>query len=118
MSIVRPQAPPVFPKPPREFKARGPGGFPIGERTRRRQRENRELAKLDIRQCEIRIPGICLRNKMLTWAHSKKSRFLVTKRDWQEAARSCLTCHQHIEAAGHTAMRAIVLAAIRARKKS
>lgn len=103
---------PVFPKPKREFKARGPGGFPVGKRTEKRKSENRKLDKLGIKECEIRIPGKCVRHIMLTWAHSKKSRFLLNDKDWQEAARACLPCHDHIEALGHKEMHRLVTEAI------
>lgn len=105
-----------FFKPPRTFPKRGVNGFPIGPRTKRRQKENRELNKLKIDRCEIRIPGICQDRYYLTWAHASKSRFLVTSDDWQRAARSCLSCHQHIEKMSHKDMRAVVVAAISQRR--
>lgn len=116
MSIVKPAQTGAFFKPPREFKKRFPGGMPIGKQTERRAAENRQLAKHKINRCEIRIEGVCADNVMLTWAHSKKSRFLTTSKDWQEAARSCLPCHQHIEALPHKEMAAIILAAIKRRR--
>lgn len=103
---------PEFPKRPREIKQRFSNGFPVGKRTEKRRAENRKLDKLKIKECEIRIPGICVRHILLTWAHSKKSRFLVLDKDWQEAARSCLPCHDHIEAMPHDKMEKIVKAAI------
>lgn len=105
-----------FFKPARIFKRRGLNGFPIDPRTNRRAKENRKLAKLKISRCEIKIKGICVHDRLLTWAHSKKSRFLVTSKDWQEAARACLPCHQHIEAKSHLEMRKLIVAAIRKRK--
>lgn len=114
MSFVKQEGP--FFKPPRVFSKRGVNGFPIGPRTRRRQAENRKLNRLNIRHCEIQIPNICVRNRMLTWAHSRKSRFLITSRDWQEAAKCCLPCHQYIEALPHKEMKRIVTEAIKRRK--
>jgi hypothetical protein len=106
----------AFFKPPREFKKRGPGGFPIGKRTKERAEANRDMNKQGIRRCEIRIEGVCVGTIMLTWAHPTKSRYIVTKKDWRTAARCCLPCHQHIEALSHKKMKAIVLAAIAKRK--
>jgi hypothetical protein len=115
MSIVKPQREAFF-KPPREFKKRGVGGFPIGPRTERRAKENRELGKLKITRCEIRIKGICVDRIMLTWCHSLKSRFILDSKHWQEAARGCLPCHAYIEKLPHKEMAAIIRAAIKRRK--
>lgn len=115
-SMVKRQQEGAFFKPPREVKRRSANGFPIGKRTEKREAENRKLNRLKISECEIRIPGICVRHIMLTWAHSKKSRFLVLDRDWREAARCCLPCHDHIEALPHREMHRLVTAAIARRK--
>jgi hypothetical protein len=117
--MIKPASNEPFFKPKREFPKRSPGGFPVGPRTERRQKENRELNKLPLfvkNHCEIRIPGVCVKTIMLTWAHSKKSRFLVTSKDWQEAARCCLPCHDHIETLPHTEMKRLVTEAIKRRK--
>lgn len=106
----------AFFKPARQFPKRGPNGFPIGPRTERRASENRELNKLQIRHCEIQISHNCARTSMLSWAHSQKSRFLVTKADWQEAARCCIPCHQEIEAMSHAEMKRLICEAIKRRK--
>lgn len=87
----------AFFKAPREHAARDSHGFPIGPRTKLRQAANRELNKLEINHCEAPIEGRCVRNKMLTWSHPRKSRFMVTKRDFEEAARQCLPCHDYCE---------------------
>lgn len=116
MSIVKPPETGAFFKPPREFPKRSPGGFPIGRQRERRDAENRQLAKKHINRCEVRIEGICVDRIMLCWAHSKKTRFLTTSKDWQEAARCCLPCHQHIEALPHSKMRAIIVGAIHRRR--
>lgn len=105
-----------FFKAPRSFCKRDVKGFPIGKRTERRAKENKELRKLKISRCEIRIRDVCVDRIMLTWAHSKKSRYLVTSKDWQEAARCCLPCHQQIEAMPHKRMMAVILNAIARRK--
>ena len=118
MSIVKPPETGAFFKPPREFPEAHPqaaslSGLGNGSGA---TRENRHLAKQKINRCEIRIEGICVDAIMLTWAHSQKTRFLTTSKDWQEAARCCLPCHQHIEALPHHKMCAIILAAIHRRK--
>lgn len=113
--IAKPAGP--FFKEPRIFPKRGPNNFPIGARAERRAKENRELGKLDIRRCEIRIPGVCVDRIMLTWMHSKKSRFLLTSKDWQEAARACQPCHQYGEDKGHKFMKRLVTEAIKRRAK-
>ena len=106
-----------FFKPPREHKKRFLNGFPVGKRTEKREAVNRKLnKKFKIRECEIQIPGVCVRHIMLTWCHTKKSRFIVTDKDWEEAARGCLPCHDHIEALPHSEMAQIVRAAIAKRK--
>jgi hypothetical protein len=117
--MVKPTSDEPFFKEPRKFPKRGPGGFPIGKQTVRRQKENRELNKLppSVKNvCELKIPGVCAGNVMLTWAHSQKTRFLTSSRDWQEAARACLPCHQFTEAEGHAKMRKRITEAISKRK--
>lgn len=113
---IKPQSHEAFFKPARTFPKRDARNFPIGPRTERRQKENRDLNKLNIRECELKIKGICIRTIGLSWAHSKKSRFLVTKADWQEAAKSCAACHQAAEAMSHKEMHRIITAAIKRRK--
>lgn len=107
----------AFFKEQRIFPKRGPNGFPIGPRTKRRAEENAKLRSNPQipRHCEIQIKGVCVNAIMLTWAHSKKSRFITTDKDWQEAARCCLPCHQYIEALSHKLMKKLVVAAIRKR---
>jgi hypothetical protein len=114
--MVKRQSDEPFFKAPREFPKRGPGGFPIGPRTRRRAAENAQLRKtVSTKLCELKIEGVCTKTGVC-WAHSQKSRFLTTSRDWQEAARSCLPCHDHAEKLSHKEMRALIVAAIRKRK--
>jgi hypothetical protein len=99
-SMIKRQSEEPFFKPKREFPKRGPGGMPIGPRTRERAKQNAKLNKLPDsvkKVCEIRIPGVCAGNRMLTWSHALKSRFLVTDALWQRAARSCLPCHMYCE---------------------
>lgn len=116
--VARQSNEPFF-KAPIVFKRRDAKGFPVGPRTERRQAENRKLNTLppEVKNvCELRIKGVCIGNRMLTWAHSQKSRFLTTSKDWQEAARSCLACHQHVEQLKHSEMKEIICGAINRRK--
>ena len=114
--IARPVTDSFF-KESRTFSKRFPNGMPIGPRTIRRHAENKKLNKLGIRFCEIKIPGICAGNRMLTWAHATKSRFLITSEDWQRAAKCCLPCHQYIEALPHKEMGRVVNQAIAKRRQ-
>lgn len=119
MSQIKRQSDEPFFKAPRQFPQRSPGGFPIGKQTKRRQAENATLNKLppEVKnRCELRIEGVCAGNVMLTWAHSKRTRFLLTNKDWQEAARACLPCHQYADDRGHAFMHKVVTEAISKRK--
>lgn len=91
----------------------------IGKRTRKRMAMNARLKKMAVEKgictCEVKLEG-CLKNWALTWAHSKKSRFLVTDEDWMEAALCCVSCHNKIEAMSHEEMFKKVTNAIANRK--
>lgn len=118
MSTIKTKIEGSFFKPKREFKKRDARGWPIGPRTERRMKENAKLNKLpdSVKNfCEIRLPG-CLRNKMLSWAHATKSRFILTSKDWQTACRACIWCHDKIESGSHAKMFKIVTDAIKRRK--
>jgi len=84
-----------------------------------RMAANRKLNKLGIDHCEIKLKG-CWKRSGLTWAHSVKSRFLVTPEDFLVAARACKWCHTMapncIEDRSHAEMKRIVLEAIQNRK--
>lgn len=88
----------------------------LGKSLTRRLKENKELNKLKINHCEIRLSG-CWGKSHLTWAHSKKVKHLVTSKDWQEAARACLYCHHEIGKKPKEEEKRIVLAAIARRPK-
>lgn len=87
-----------------------------GPRTKKRRAMNLRLKKLllslGITACEIKLPG-CLRNFALSFAHSKKSRFLITEEDWMEAALACAACHDKLDnRMSHEEMNSLVKAAI------
>lgn len=126
-SMIKRRSDDAFFKAPRKFPARsGNGkGFPIGQRTRDRQAGNRKLNKLPreiTHRCELgrtgMIPeGVCIGDKMLQWCHDRKSRFILTEKDWQEAARGCAGCHDYVDHhCSHAKMKTIVQAAIARRK--
>lgn len=120
-SMIQRRSDEAFFKEPRQFPARsGNGkGFPVGPRTKARAAGNRELNKLPrevTHRCELRIRGVCIGDRLLSWAHATKSRFIVTKKDWLRAARSCCACHDFIESKSHLEMAAVIDEAIRRRK--
>lgn len=123
-SMIKRRSTEAFFKEPRVPKKRGPGGFPIGPRTIRRQKENAILRKkVRDTRCELgpvllELLGVNVCTKHATcWAHSKKSRYLTTSADWQEAAHSCIPCHYYIEPLGRKKMAVLVKAAIARRPK-
>lgn len=62
-------------------------------------------------ECELKLTG-CLKAWALTWAHSRKSRFLTDDEKWMEAALCCVACHDRIESMDHRTMYDVVIAAI------
>lgn len=127
-SMIKRRSDKAFFKPPREFPARsGNGkGFPIGPRTKARAAGNRELNKLSreiTHRCELGQtglipPGVCIGDRMLQWCHAVKSRFIVTMKDWKQAARGCAACHDYVDHhCSHAKMKSIIEAAIARRKK-
>lgn len=90
-----------------------------GKRTRKRVAMNKRLKKLleglGITRCEINLPG-CLINFALGFAHSKKSRFIITNDDWMEAALCCPMCHDKLDnRMSHEEMERLVKSAIEKR---
>lgn len=88
----------------------------IGKRTLKRRAMNLRLKKMFLdrglaQSCELNEDG-CMRTFALSWAHSKKSRFILSNEDWMEAALACPHCHDKIEAMSHDAMYEKVMGAI------
>lgn len=85
-----------------------------GKRTKARAAARRELKPLferaGITRCEL-----CGRDNYLGFAHSKKSKDIITDADWLEVALLCTPCHDKIEGPTN-AMRPKILAIIEARK--
>lgn len=121
-SMIRRRDDAPFFKKKREFPARsGNGkGFPIGPRTKERQAANKDLNKLPreiTHRCELRVEGVCIGDRMLQWCHPTKSRFIVTKAQWREAARGCAACHDYYDHHGsHAKMAKAIRDAIAKRK--
>lgn len=63
-----------------------------------------------ITRCEM-----CNGSFALSFAHSKKRRFIYTDDDWEEVALLCQTCHDRIEHSGHDNMYNSVMEVIRNR---
>lgn len=110
----------AFFKPKREFGERDAKNWPVGRKTKMGRAGNRELNKLPpeiTKVCEVRIPKICIGNRFLAWSHKWKRRFLVTAKDYLEAARSCEPCHTYCEdKMSHQKRAAVIQAAINRRK--
>lgn len=54
---------------------------------------------MGITRCEL-----CGGTFGLSFAHSKKRRFIQTDEDWYEVALLCQKCHETVEFAGHEEM--------------
>ena len=75
----------------------------IGKRTNKwntvRNRLRKQFEQQGITRCEI-----CQGTFGLSFAHSKKRRFIQTDEEWMEVALLCQPCHEKIEFSGHEAM--------------
>jgi hypothetical protein len=93
------------------FKPRTTGLNRIGRKGKLNKANNAELKKqfiaMGITTCELNLMG-CMRNTMLSFAHSKKRRHFETAEDWTEALLSCTKCHEFIEHLGESKMTEIV----------
>lgn len=58
-----------------------------------------KFERLGITRCEL-----CFGTFGLSFAHSRKRRFIQTDEDWEEVALLCQPCHEKIEFSGHEAM--------------
>ena len=75
----------------------------------------KEFEYKGITTCELRYEG-CWINNALSYAHSKKRRFICTEDDLREVALACVPCHQKIERLPHDEMERIVREVIERRK--
>jgi hypothetical protein len=95
------------------------GRFAAGKRTIKRRAMNLRLKKMFLEKgyqqtCELKLEG-CLRTFALSWAHSRKSRFLTDDEKWMHACLSCCSCHDKAEAMSHDEMFKLVSGAIEKR---
>lgn len=75
----------------------------MGKRTNKwnymRQKLRMWFESRGITRCEI-----CNGIFGLSFAHSKKRRFIQTDEDWMEVALLCQKCHERVEHSGHEEM--------------
>jgi len=75
----------------------------MGKKTNKWNAVRAELKKkfesMGVTRCEV-----CYGTFALSFAHSKKRRFLQTEEDWREVALLCQPCHEKIEFSGHEEM--------------
>ena len=75
----------------------------MGKRTNKWNTVRRKLMekfqRMGITRCEL-----CSGVFGLSFAHSKKRRFIQTDEDWNEVALLCQKCHERIEFSGHEEM--------------
>jgi hypothetical protein len=89
----------LFPKPTKRVKKKkrlNPRGdkVEVWEMTREILKERFQAA--GITSCELRYPG-CWRNNALSFAHSKKRRYITSQEVLEEVCLCCTSCHQKIE---------------------
>src|SRR5687768_6910583 len=89
----------LYPKPekrvkkPKRLKARGEK-VEAWEATRAALVQRFQAA--GITTCELRYEG-CWRNNALSFAHSKKRRYITSQEDLEAVCLCCLNCHGKIE---------------------
>ena len=75
----------------------------MGKRTNKWNSVRAELKgkfeSMGVTRCEL-----CYGTFGLSFAHSKKRRFIQTEEDWREVALLCQPCHEKIEFSGHEEM--------------
>lgn len=99
-SMIKRRSDDAFFKEKRTFGARDSKNWPIGPKQKMRAAGNKILNKLPreiTHVCEVRIQGVCIGNRFLTWSHKWKARYMTTVKDYLEAARSCQPCHTYCE---------------------
>jgi hypothetical protein len=74
------------------------------------------FAQVNITCCEIQLPG-CKRDSFLTFAHSRKRRYIKTQQQLEEVALACVLCHMRIEALPESEMTKIVQEIISERRR-
>lgn len=91
-----------------------------GKRTKKRIAANKILkerfTEWGIFYCELRYEGCWGQGQ--GFAHSKKSRFLITDQDFLEVALACNSCHNILEYSGHQNMYEVIVDTIKKRERS
>lgn len=67
--------------------------------TRVRAELKKQFKEWGVTRCEI-----CAGTFALSFAHSKKRRFIYSEDDWREVALLCQSCHDRVEHSGHQKM--------------
>src|SRR5690242_19042046 len=89
----------LFPKPPKREKKRKPlnkRGVKTDAWERTRDELKIRFERAGITQCELQYPG-CFRNNFLSFAHSKKRRYITSQEDLEIVALLCQKCHHTVE---------------------
>ena len=90
---------PPFPKPVKQIKKKKRLRA-VGEKVSAWSKTRDELIlrfeKAGITQCELRYSG-CWKNNALSFAHSKKRRFITSQEEMVEVVLCCTSCHQIAE---------------------
>jgi hypothetical protein len=68
-----------------------------------------------ITSCELGYPG-CFRNNFLSFAHSKKRRYITSQEELEEVCLACQKCHDDVEYSGRKNMYNTVRSVIARRK--
>ena len=81
-----------------------------------RRQLSAEFAERGITSCELRISPDCKRDSWLSFAHSRKRRFITTEEQLREVGLACIPCHVELdERMSHEEMEEAVLKAIHRR---
>jgi len=102
------------PKPKKPLKS--------GKRTAKRRavvvKMKKLCASIGVASCELKMEPGCLRDWALGFAHSRKSRNIVTDAHWEECALACIKCHERIELLPEQDMGDVIRKVIANRPKS
>ncbi len=89
----------LFPKPTKQKKARKRlkrAGEKANAWTKTREELKVRFETAGITQCELGYDG-CWKNNTLTFAHSKKRRYIESDEELREVCLCCQSCHARIE---------------------
>lgn len=90
----------MFPKPTKKLKKRRKS-IRAGVKTTRWSQARGVLKEVfednGVTSCEVRISGICVVDRYLSFAHGDKRRYLSVTELYILVALACIPCHEHIE---------------------